>query len=1133
MTSLSIQQQFAEEGFLLRITTCVLVNAQKINWSGKNFMRPLALTDYVLLFPTSYFKIYISPCSLKQTPEFKAWEQEHGVGASPSWQARLEQAKALIPPSLVPYTKHIAIVSIIMMLLVVPMLFPLAASTTAKSSATTTTSPATATAAAAKGKTPSSPISAPGAITIPTPQKKTLDTLKDAPNPGTVAKENGQQKETAAAQLQLEISKAKRTAAAAQQEQRVLAVKLEEASKREAVLIEENKRLTAAIHTASAKKATSDTRSSLRKAFSISGGGRGQALKPPAQTTGKPIQYILQYTVYYLASLGPDVGLLTIEAGLLILAAVLMLGLQKSRQAAEHMKKEYLVAYRRQMAMLGKAEEAYEAACTAQSAAEKVATEAREGGDSSSGESVAAAGAAAAAAAAAAAVAEATAKKKEEELQVKERQLEKKVEEVKASAAAQTSAWAAAAAQLLELAASSPNKNNKNQPQQKSRLSKSSTPPSPGTVVTITDKYTQLRTRLTSAEAAAIDAASVAETARREREHSEQRVSEMITDNELLKERLADTKKALAVATDAKAAAELHEAEVRAALEIAQQNLATVEAEKEHVLKEANALKESLKKASEEAAATVKGGDLLKAQVDQLTVSLGDESAQKQRAEQRCAQLQTDLSSLQILADGLQNQVSALEQRLEESVAAQTELEFASKQLEAAHAAALKAASASNTNPALVQRALNEESAALERLTTAERRATEASTLTSYALTGGEDVAPRPALPLTSRSGGSSIVGTYPPSSPHIVKASSLIARTGKIASMLEGMDGFLGGASFSPPDSGVGGFPALTSGSAGAAGALSARSGGGMHSSREEQQHLALRNSRRRSSNDSFESGSLTARMARASQLFTTAQHYLGQELPSLDSASEAAGKRPYRDIPLLLASDATVNVKVNGAKESLSSAGEGITRLIAAGNTMVTEAENLQASLGALGNNPASSAAAERLAASQVKVAAAVSNAEAATRSAEEKRGEHAQLASVARENQRQLEDAQLALTAAMEDEEDEESNRDSSAAVATAAQHLETAETAQQAASEAVYQAERDMYAAVSAQLAARDALRCEQDILQEAFALAAQLLSGSESVTGGKDAAKLEAFSISPRVPIGIKNASPADVFAYVE
>ncbi|KAL4516768.1 hypothetical protein Ndes2437A_g00892 [Nannochloris sp. 'desiccata'] len=1023
---------------------------------------------------------------LKATPEFKAWEQERGVEAGPSWQARLnqvkEQASALLPPSLVLHSKTIAIVSVITLLLVLPMLFTLPTHTQTKSSAFTDT-PATTT--AAKGKTPSSPLRVPEAASIPTSQKNTEAKLED-PSKEAVKKEDYQEKlqtrkeNEIAAALQLEISKAKRAAAAAQEQQRQLVIKLEEALKREAVLTEETKRLAAAAAAVNAKASAG-----------------------------------LHYALYYLATLGPDVGLLAIEAGLLLLAAVLLLGLRKSRQAAEKMKTEYLGAYRRQMKMFAKAEEAYETAYAAQFAAENMAIELREAGNASAHSE-------GSAAAAAAAAAEATAER-EHELQAKEQQLEKKVEEVKASAAAQSSAWAAAAAQLLQLAAASPHKNkNKNQPQQKSRLSISSSPPSPNTLVTtVTDKYTQLRTRLTTAEAAAKEASNVAETARQERERSEQRVSEMMTDNELLKERLADTKKALAVATDAKAAAELHEAEVRAALETAQQNLATVNAEKEYVMTEAESLKESLKTASEKADAAIKGGNILEAQIDQLTNSLGDESAQKQRAEQRCAQLANDLSALEILADGLQNQVSALEQRLEESMAAQIELKFASKQLEAAHAAAMAAASAptGQSSPALVQRALNEESAALERLTTAERRATEASTLTSYALTGGEDVAPRPSLPLTT--GGSS--SSYPPLSPQQInsqRASSLIARAGKIASMLsEGMDGLLGASS---PPVNSGGLLALTAGGAYSARSsvnLSARNEEGENGLRQHHRHSLHSSAHRRSSIGSNENGSLTARMARASQLFTAAEQYLGQELPS--SSSEAAGKRPYRDIPLLLQGDATVNVKtVNGAKES-SSADEEIARFIAAGNLMLKESENLQSSLRALGTNPGSSAAAERLSASRVKISAAVGSAETATKRVEENRVQHAALAADARERQRALEDAQLALTAAMEENSDE-------VAVAAAAQHLRTAETAQQAASEAVYQAERDMYAAVSAQLAARDALKSEQEVLQEAFTAATNLLSGG---SGGdnKDLALADALTVSPRLPLGL-NTVPTDVFA---
>jgi hypothetical protein len=993
---------------------------------------------------------------LKATPEFKAWEHERGLDIPP-WQAHFQQlkqqllqvkdqAKASVPPSLVPYSKHIAIGSVIALLLIVPMLFPLALAPTKSSARAPTASSPSSLTAAAKGKTSSS-LRAPGAVAIPPPQKTVDTSVEDE------LKQRRIEKEIAAA-LKIEIAEAKRVASVAEEQQRQLVAKLEEASKREAALTEETKRLA---QIAAAKKPTAIghliNKQNLQKAFTISGGGRGEALKPPTRddAAGKPsVQYYLQYAVYYLASLGPDVGLLTIEAGLLLLAAVLMLGLQNSRRAAEQVKKEYLFAYRRQMALLAKTEEAYEAAG-------KIALEKSASSDAH----------AAAAAEAAAALAEAAALK-EQELQEKEQQLENKVEEVRASAEAQTSAWAAAAAQLLQLAASSPSKNNKNQPLQKSRLSKSSTPPSPNTLVTtVTDKYTQLRTRLTSAEAAATDAATVAETARLEHKRSEQRVSEMITDNELLKERLSETKKALDVATDAKAAAELHEAEVRAALEIAQQNLATVQAEKEEVLKEATTLKESLKSASEQVAAAVKGGEHLEAQVDQLTNSLGDESAQKQRAEKRCAQLESDLNALQILADGLQNQVSALEQRLDESMAAQTELKFASKQLEAAHAAAIAAASApTGSSPALVQRALNEESAALERLTTAERRAAEASTFSSYALTGGEDIAPRPAVPLPLSS-----LGTFPPSSPQQInsaRASSLIARAGKIASMLsEGMDGLLNGSDLDTTAS----LPPLSARS----GLYSSRSGTVL-SARSQQPYSA-----RRLSVDSGESGSLTVRMARASELFSAAEQFLGQELPQ-------AEKRPYRDIPLLMTNDGTVNVKVNGVSKE-SSADEGLARLIAAGNIMIKEAENMQSALlaSASGSTPANTAAAERLSASKAKIAAAVIEAEIGIKLSEEKRTQHAALAAVARERQRALEDAQLALTAVMEEQSSE-------AAIASAAQHLQAAETAQQAASTAVYHAERDMYAAVSAQLSAKDALRHEQETLQEAFVTGTQLLNG---------------------------------------
>ncbi|KAL4856018.1 hypothetical protein ACK3TF_003458 [Chlorella vulgaris] len=240
---------------------------------------------------------------------------------------------------------------------------------------------------------------------------------------------------------------------------------------------------------------------------------------------------------------------------------------------------------------------------------------------------------------------------------------------------------------------------------------------------------------------------------------SAQAVSEMLTENELLKERLADSKQAFAGAAARESTARSAAAGLHAELDAARQamvaaeaagmeqqrrldaELAAVAAERDSLLKQVAELRRQLAARDDELAelGDCLGGlerenSNLEAQVDQVTQALIERQAGRGDLERRVAELEQELSSLGMLAGRLEGDKADLEEQLAEAREAQAELCLASQQYIAADSAIKSIQASEDTEQAsgLVQddlrRAVEEKVLALDLLASAERKLVEQDT---------------------------------------------------------------------------------------------------------------------------------------------------------------------------------------------------------------------------------------------------------------------------------------------------------------------------------------------------------------------------------------------------------------------
>ncbi|KAI3434714.1 hypothetical protein D9Q98_002775 [Chlorella vulgaris] len=272
-------------------------------------------------------------------------------------------------------------------------------------------------------------------------------------------------------------------------------------------------------------------------------------------------------------------------------------------------------------------------------------------------------------------------------------------------------------------------------------------------------RFAALGAASSRAEAAAAAAAGTADEARREQAWGEEKVSEMLTENELLKERLADSKQAFAGAAARESTARSAAAGLHAELDAARQalvaaeaagmeqqrrlaaELAAVAAERDSLLKQVAELRRQLAARDDELAelGDCLGGlerenSNLEAQVDQVTQALIERQAGRGDLERRVAELEQELSSLGMLAGRLEGDKADLEEQLAEAREAQAELCLASQQYIAADSAIKSIQASEDTEQAsgLVQddlrRAVEEKVLALDLLASAERKLVEQDT---------------------------------------------------------------------------------------------------------------------------------------------------------------------------------------------------------------------------------------------------------------------------------------------------------------------------------------------------------------------------------------------------------------------
>lgn len=531
----------------------------------------------------------------------------------------------------------------------------------------------------------------------------------------------------------------------------------------------------------------------------------------------------------HLAAYAPNAVLLSMEVLLLCMAGVFLLSLRRAIAAAESSRKHYLAAYRRQQSVLALAEDTYAAARDVASAHMLVA-------DSSTAPALAA--------------------------------------EVLTQEAENTAAWATAASNLMQLTQSPTKFQGGDQLEDDEDVDGI---PSPVTVTQkVAARCAELQLRVAAAESAAAEASAQLAASEKDRDWSQQKTSEVLTDNELLKERLTEARNAVAEAAT-------READLRAALEDTRLSLTAVQAEREALLQERDSLKAAVGEGSIAAARAAREGAALEAQVEQLTASLAAEASAKAHAEARCKQVEGELRSLKIFAESLEGQKEALKAELHQAKAAHEELRAASAQLAAAESTVLqvKAGTPGLGSPEkAMRRAVDEKVAALQRLESVERQ---------MAVHSPGDLSPVPALPSMRH---------LPPSA----RVGALRAQVGRIMNII---------------DDGLASPGALSNGthSARASGALAEIS--------------SAPSTGRRSRDGTL--GSVMTSLARAQEKYNLAERLLGQPLPDTRAVLDYSDTSLLYTAPNAEEAEGKVARLAAAVDESKADVGRALTALSA----------------------------------------------------------------------------------------------------------------------------------------------------------------------------------------------------------
>jgi len=302
-----------------------------------------------------------------------------------------------------------------------------------------------------------------------------------------------------------------------------------------------------------------------------------------------------------------------------------------------------------------------------------------------------------------------------------------------------------------------------------------------------------------------------------------------------------------------------------------------------------------------------------------------------------------------------------------------------------------------------------------------------------------------------------------------------------------------------------------------------------------------------------------LSARLARASELFTVAERLLGQKLPGEEEEGSAHERnvyggdaygnggttvhdgligvhRPYIDIPLLTG-DAGGNGKFFPPQANGALQGDGgtvarthpaaVEDAVARISDAVQEArrdadstiEKLRRTIEGdlFGQGEDSKEALNRLEGAQRLVDDALEAVRVSAAAAAALREDHAYLARTARTCQSELDAAQSGLSAAMEAHSDEGSldgHTPTEAVISNAAKRLTEAEERQTVAAERVYDAERALHKAVADDLAARNALVSAQSELSRCMEDAMTFLAAAAGPRTQADA-----LTISPLASLG--------------
>lgn len=243
-----------------------------------------------------------------------------------------------------------------------------------------------------------------------------------------------------------------------------------------------------------------------------------------------------------------------------------------------------------------------------------------------------------------------------------------------------------------------------------------------------------------------------------------------------------------------------------------------------------------------------------------------------------------------------------------------------------------------------------------------------------------------------------------------------------------------------------------------------------------------------------------IPSRLARASELIQRVELFLGSTLTDdegidddgedghneTDRHHRRERSRPYVDRAVMSGDDADREKLAGAAVERASLSDDArakVERMAVAVRQACEEVDRLCDGVGAV-QRDGKDATAARDSALEARegVLSALERARETSSSVVELKQRHGELASVARESQRRVESAQLAVEATGSSRGEESENEGERLEAAMA---LEAAETERKNAADAVYEAERALHAAVTEDLAAREALIRRQGHLHAAL------------------------------------------------